>query len=83
MSKIIIPAKPSWMITLIVDSSNQVQINVEDLTVEKAAALGLNVRGRTMNQLELALILNNIVSSTLAGTLGAALNAQKKNDSNS
>lgn len=73
MSKIVVPAKPSWKITLVVDTANQVQIQVEDLNDNGAAItiVGSPISriSRHMNQLELALLLTGVVQSTLVNTL--------------
>lgn len=70
MSKILVPSKPSWKITIVVDSQNQAQITVEDL-IPKLSPIGFSI-SRSMNQIELALLLTNIVSSTLINTLNVS-----------
>jgi hypothetical protein len=75
MSRILVPSKPSWKITIIVDNRNQAQIEVEDLQriqpnpVVTGAPVAVS---RSMNQIELALLLTNIVSSTLVNTLNVS-----------
>jgi len=74
MSRIVVPSKPSWKITLIVDSQNQIQISVEDLQIPPGVAVDLRplVRPRQMNQIELALLLSNTLTSILANTLNVS-----------
>ena len=74
MSRILIPSKPSWKITIVVDSMNQAQIAVEDMQAVSVVSgiPGVPYLPRQMNQLELSIILTSLVSSTLANTLIAS-----------
>lgn len=68
-----VPSKPSWKITIVVDSRNQAQISVEDMQQEiLLSPVGIGLVPRQMNQIELALLLTNIVSSTLVNTLNVS-----------
>lgn len=81
MTNIMVPSRPSWKVTIVVDQNNQAQIAVEDLNdTSGIVALPGGKVGRVprqMNQIELALLLTNIVSSTLVNTLNIA---RKGND---
>jgi hypothetical protein len=75
MSTIIVPAKPNWKITITLDTANRPILLVEDQMKYPIEALKAGVQ-RQMNQLELALVLSNIVSSLIAQTLQIS---QRKN----
>jgi hypothetical protein len=66
MSRIVVPSKPSWKITISLDESAQAQIVIED--VRQKAALASPFLGpvsRQMNPLQFATILMDIASSAL------------------
>lgn len=68
MSRIVVPSKPSWKITITLDESGQAQILVEDQRMKRntvlAGPLNLPVT-RQMNPLQFATILMDIAGSTL------------------
>jgi hypothetical protein len=66
MSKIFVPSKPSWKITILVDSNNQAGIAVEDMEMPLKV---FPIVRRQMNQLQLAILLNSLVQNTLITTL--------------
>jgi len=80
MSHIIVPAKPSWRITINLDDRGQAQVLVEDIQSENKPVRIPSVV-RQMNPLQFATILLDIAASTLKQMQAAAVKGSRKNES--